>query len=202
MNPRTNLEDDRLASYYRLRGGFPVPLAAAAWWTGLAGAGYAGMKLGLWIFIAAVSSGLIFPLALLIAKLFKCEFLKDRTEVTSVLVPTFLSMLMFWPLAISAWWSFPQLFPLVLAIGMSLHWPVIGWTYGRAALFSGHAIVRAVVCFYIWNWMPAARITLLPASVAAIYLLTVLIILIDSARIPKRADDAAPADCTAAQGRM
>lgn len=194
----TNLKDERLASYHRVRGGFPVPLAGAVWWAALAYAGYAGLNLQSWIFAAAIGSGLIFPLALLFAKLFRCDFMKDRTAVTSVLAPTFISMLLFWPIAISAWWSFPPLFPLVLAIGMSLHWPVIGWTYGRAALFSGHAIVRAVVCFYIWNWMPEARMTLLPASVAAIYLVTVLVIWIDSARKPKRADDAAPADLTAA----
>lgn len=194
----TDLTDERRASYYRLRGGFPVPLAGAVWWAGLACAGYAGMKLSLWIFVAAVSSGLIFPMAVLFAKMFRCNFMKDRTAVTSVLVPTFISMLLFWPIAISAWWSFPPLFPLVLGIGMSLHWPVIGWTYDRTALFSAHAIVRAVVCFIIWNWMPEARMTLLPASVAAIYLVTVLAILIDSARVPNRADDVAPTDLTAA----
>ncbi|MGB9108934.1 MAG: hypothetical protein WCC39_09625 [Telluria sp.] len=192
-----DLKEERLASYYRLRGGFPVPLAGAVWWAALAYAGYAGLKPQSWMFAAAVSSGLIFPLALFFAKVFRCDFMKDRTAATSVLAPTFISMSLFWPIAISAWWSFPPLFPLVLAIGMSLHWPVIGWTYGRAGLFSGHAIVRAVVCFYIWNWMPKAQLTLLPASVAAIYLVTVIIILIDSARIPKRADNIAKSDLPA-----
>jgi hypothetical protein len=193
MSLLTDLQEERLASYHRLRGGFPMPLAGAVWWATLAGAGYAGLRLQLWIFAAAVSSGLIFPLALLFAKLFRCDFMKDRTAVTSVLAPTFISMLLFWPIAISAWWSFPPLFPLVLAIGMSLHWPVIGWTYGRAPLFCAHAIARAVVSFCIWNWMPDARLTLLPASVAAIYLVTVLVILIDSARAPKRASGAVAA---------
>jgi len=186
MSLITDLRAERLAAYHRLRGGFPIPLAGAVWWAALAGAGYAGLQPQTWIFAAAAGSGLLFPLAMLFARLFRCDFMKDRTAVTSVLAPTFIGMLLFWPIAISAWWSFPSLFPLVLAIGMSLHWPVIGWTYGKTAIYTAHAVVRAVVCFYIWNWMPEGRMTLLPASVAAIYLLTVLVILVDSARPPKR----------------
>lgn len=34
--------------------------------------------------------------------------------------------------------------PLSLGIGMSLHWPVIGWMFGRTLLFSLHLAVRAL----------------------------------------------------------
>jgi uncharacterized protein DUF7010 len=68
--------------------------------------------------------------------------------------PAFVSMLLFWPIAISAYWTYPQLVPLVLAIGMSIHWPLIGWTYGRTAIYTAHAVVRAVACFVLWNWWP------------------------------------------------
>jgi hypothetical protein len=91
-------------------------------------------------------------------------------------------MLLFWPIAVAAWWSHPPLVPLVLAIGMAIHWPVIGWTYGRTALFTAHAVVRAVACFAIWQWMPAHRYTLLPLAVSAVYLATVVAILVDSRR--------------------
>jgi hypothetical protein len=140
------------------------------------------MPLRVWIFAAAASSGLIFPLALLLARIFRCDFMRDRTAVSDVLLPAFVAMLLFWPMAISAWWTTPPLFPLILAIGMSLHWPVIGWSYGKTALYSAHAVVRAVVCFAIWNWLPSGRITLLPLSVALIYAATVAAILWDSGR--------------------
>jgi hypothetical protein len=70
--------------------------------------------------------------------------------------------------------------PLALAVGMSLHWPVIGWMYGRMAPFLIHAAARAVVCVAIWFVFPAQVTTLLPASVCAIYLATVVFILIDA----------------------
>ena len=179
---RAQLRAERAAAYTRLRGGYPIPLAGAAWWAALGVGGYLAPTPGHWIFGAFVTSGLIFPLALLFARLFRVDFRRDRTAVDDVIVPAFVSMLIFWPIAISAWWSHAALVPLVLAIGMSIHWPVIGWTYDRAALFSAHAVARAVTCFAIWNWLPAHRFTLLPLAVSAIYLVTVAAILVDTRR--------------------
>ena len=179
MSLKSDLLLERRQSYVRLRGGYPLPLAGAIWWLALAAAGHFGVPQRLWIFGAVVSSGLIFPLALLLAKILKCDFMKDRTAVSDVLLPAFVSMLLFWPMAISAWWSYPALVPLILAIGMSIHWPVVGWMYGKTALYSAHAVVRAITAFIIWNWDPSGRMTLLPLSVAIIYGLTVLAILWD-----------------------
>jgi hypothetical protein len=189
---RTELRAERAAAYARLRGGYPIPLAGAVWWAALGVAGYLAPTPGLWIFGAFVTSGLIFPLALLFARLFRVDFLRDRTAVGDVILPAFISMLIFWPIAVSAWWSYSPLVPLVLGIGMAIHWPVIGWTYDRTALFSAHAVARAVACFAIWNWLPAHRFTLLPFAVSAIYLITVAAILADTRRgtptsgLPKR----------------
>jgi hypothetical protein len=133
---------------------------------------------GQWILLAFVTSGGIFPLALLFAKLFRVNFMGDKTAVTDLLFPAFASMLLFWPIAISAFWTYPQLVPLVLAIGMSLHWPIIGWMYGRTAIFTTHAVVRAIVCFVLWNWWPSSRFTLLPFAVCALYLATIVAIFI------------------------
>ena len=181
---RTQLRAERAAAYARLRGGYPIPLAGAVWWAALGVAGYLAPTPGLWIFGAFVTSGLIFPLALLFARLFRVDFMRDRTAVSDVTLPAFVSMLVFWPIAISAWWSYSPLVPLVLGIGMAIHWPVIGWTYDRAALFSAHAVARAVACFAIWNWLPGHRFTLLPFAVSAIYLATVAAILADTRRGP------------------
>ena len=178
---RTELRAERAAAYARLRGGFPIPLAGAVWWAALGVAGHVAAP-SLWIFVAFVSSGLIFPLALLFARLFRIDFMRDRSAIGDVILPAFISMLIFWPIAISAWWSFAPLVPLVLGIGMAIHWPVIGWTYDRTAMFSAHAVARAVVCFAIWNWLPAHRFTLLPLAVSAIYLITVGAILADTRR--------------------
>ena len=182
MDLVTALRVERLASYYRLRGGYPVPLAGGIWWTALAFAGFAGLSPGRWNLLAFVTSGLIFPLALGLSRVLRVDFMRDRTAVTDVLVPTFLSMMLFWPIAISAFWTQPVLVPLVLAIGMSIHWPVIGWSYGRPALYSAHALVRAVLCFAIWNWLPEGRFTILPMAVALVYFATVAALFIDTRR--------------------
>jgi hypothetical protein len=171
---------EREASFFRLRGGYPIPIAGAIWWAALGTAGYLLHSRNLWIFLAFATSGVVFPLAVLLARLFRNNFMRDRTPVTDLLFPAFGSMMLFWPIAISAWWSYPELVPLILAVGMSILWPVVGWTYGRTAIYSVHAAVRAIVCFVLWNWFPSTRFTFLPLAVSAIYLATVFAILITS----------------------
>lgn len=178
---KAKLLADRLASYYRLRGGFPIPLAGALYWAILAYLGQM-MEFSDWAMAALWGSGAIFPVALILAKLFKNNFMKDKSAVLSVLPPTLISMLLFWPMLVVVTKTEPSLFPAVLAIGMSIHWPVIGWSYGRSALFSTHAIIRAVVVAYIFFTFPDKTQTLLPLAVAIIYLLTVGAILFDTRR--------------------
>jgi hypothetical protein len=84
-------------------------------------------------------------------------------------------------LAISAWWTYPPIVPLILAVGISIHWPIIGWIYGRTCIYTAHAAVRAIACFILWNWFPATRFTLLPFTVALIYIFTVFAICLSSA---------------------
>jgi hypothetical protein len=174
---RAEVRRDQIASFIRLKGGFPFPLAGAMYWVALGVAGYY-LPLKPWSLAAFVFSGAIFPLAVILSKLFGCEFMKDRTATGDVLGPAFVSMLLFYAIAVTAFWSAPALVPLVVAVGMSQHWPVIGWSYGKPALYSAHAIVRAIGAFIIWNWIPAGRLTLIPFWVAAVYLGTVAAILI------------------------
>jgi hypothetical protein len=186
MDLSAEILKERLASYVRLRGGFPVPLAGATYWAALGGLGYV-VGPSQWVFWSFITSGAILPLAILYAAIFRNNFLKDKNALGGVLLPAFVSMLLFWPMAIAAWWTDVQLVPLVLAIGMSLHWPVIGWSYGRTALFAAHAVVRAIVVFFIWWLMPEGRFTVIPFAVAAVYLVTVVAILIDSGAYSKKA---------------
>lgn len=176
---KTALLADRLASYKRLRGGFPIPLAGTVYWGVLAWVG-TWADIQTWCMSAFIGSGAIFPMALLFAAIFRNPFMKDRTATGDVLLPAFISMLLFWPMIVAAVQVGPELVPLILGIGMSLHWPVIGWSYGRTALFSAHSIVRAIACILIWLWFPEGRFTLLPLAVAGVYLVTVFAILIDS----------------------
>ncbi len=188
---KTALLHDRLSSYARLRGGFPIPLAGATYWAALA---ILSQQLPepTWRYAALFGSGAIFPLALVYARLFNNNFMKDRTATGDLLAPAFVGMLIFWPMAIAALWRAPDLFPMILAIGMGIHWPVIGWSYGRTWIYCAHAIARAIVVFLIWWKAPEQQLLFIPAAVAAIYILTVLVIVIDSGLIKKRLNGANP----------
>ena len=100
---------DREAAFFRLRGGYPIPLAGATWWAMLGTMGYFVHNPNAWIILTFYSSGLLFPLALLYARIFKIDFMHDKSAALDVLVPTFVSMLLFWPVAIAAFWSYPPL---------------------------------------------------------------------------------------------
>ncbi|MFN0025312.1 MAG: DUF7010 family protein [Parvularculaceae bacterium] len=180
------LKAERIGQYIRLRGGYPVPLAGAIYWAALGALGYSTDLAG-WANIAFPASGLIFPLALVLAAVFRKPFMKDRSAVGGVMLPAFISMLLFWVFIVAAIVEAPALVPLLLAVGMSLHWPVIGWSYGRTLLYSAHAVVRALLALYIFIAYPEHRLTWLPFSVALVYLATIAAIYVDSGRLAKKA---------------
>jgi hypothetical protein len=104
---------------------------------------------------------------------------KKVGRVDSVLQAAFISMLLFWSFVPAAASVAPEMIVLLLAVGMAGHWPVIGWSYGRTSLFSAHAVARAVLCGWLWHTFPEERLVVIPFTVAAIYLATVLAILFD-----------------------
>ena len=183
----TSLQDqllaDRQASYVRLRGGFPIPMAGTVYWLSIAAESQFFEPATL-LFYAFIGSGAIFPLALFFAAIFRNPFMKDKTATGSVLLPAFVSMLLFWPMIVAAVVEGTADIALViLAIGMSIHWPVIGWSYGRTALFCAHSIVRAFLVITLWLAFPEQRFLFVPLAVAAVYAVTVIAIYIDSGRL-------------------
>ena len=179
---RAALKHERLAQYSRLRGGYPIPIAGALYWLLLGVLGYS-LELQSWTLVAFYGSGMIFPVAVILSKIFNIPFMKDQSPVGSVLGPAFIGMLLFWVFIIAAGKTAPTMVPLILAVGLSMHWPVIGWSYGRTVIYSAHAVIRAVLAIYIWIAFPEHQLTWLPFSVAAVYIATVIIIYIDSGRM-------------------
>ena len=62
----------------------------------------------MWILLTFYCSALIFPLAILFGRLFRVNFMADRTAVSEVIFPAMGSMLLFWPMAITAFWGYPE----------------------------------------------------------------------------------------------
>ncbi|MEP3653983.1 MAG: hypothetical protein ABJO36_03720 [Litorimonas sp.] len=176
---KAQLNAHKLAQYLRVSGGLPIPMAGAVYWLILAWLG-TQTDLNGWATIAFPLSGAIFPLALFFAFLTKNDFMKDKSAISSVLFPTFASMLLFWPmLFMAAKSAAPELVVPILAIGMSLHWPVIGWAYNRTALFTAHSIARAAAVLFVWFSAPETMLVWIPVVVAASYIFTVVAIYFD-----------------------
>jgi hypothetical protein len=182
MDLQAALRQERLGLYVRLRGGYTFPLAGAIWWAGIAVLG-AFVPIKIWALWAFVASGLIFPIAVVLSRLLHVDFMNQKSAIDDAIAPAFIGMLLFWPMAFAAYWTAIEMTPLILAIGMAMHWPIIGWTYGRTAIYATHAIVRTLAAFAIWILFPDHRTTWVPASVAVVYVATVMAILADSRRV-------------------
>lgn len=139
-----------------------------------------------WTFIAQVMTGAIIPVAVALAAIFRNPFMNVKVPDQGAVFMAMGAMLLFWPGAIAAMWNYNALARLLIAIGMSGHWPVFGWSYGRPAPFIAHAVIRVLAVFAIWLLLPEDRFTLLPAAVAGIYLVTVLVLYVDSGQVARK----------------
>lgn len=151
-------------------GGISMPMAGAIYWIGLGIAGFY-LSLNEWVLLAFFTSGLIFPLGIILARPMKADVLK-KGPIANVTFPALIGMLGFWPIAMLTYSTNPNLTPLVLAIGMSLHWPVMGWIYGTNIGII-HLIVRATVVTVLWTSMPDLQLQIIPFAVAVIYLMSI-----------------------------
>jgi hypothetical protein len=156
--------------FIKVNGGIALPAAGTIYWLGLAVAGFYLSPRNRFL-ISAFTSGMIFPLGLLLSKPMKSDIM-TKSAFTGLLLPAFASMLMFWPLAIAGSSNDISFFPLALTIGMGIHWPVIGWMYD-GKVFIWHGIVRAVGCTILWYTFPEGRFTIIPFFVAMVYLITI-----------------------------
>jgi len=174
------IDVERHRNYVDAGGGVALPVAGAIYWIVLS---VAGLYLNdrLWCLLAFASSGLIFPLGLLLQRPTRSSAV-NKTAFGMLLFAALFSMLCFWGVTIPLFYSAREFVPLSLGFGMSLHWPVIGWMYGRTILFSLHTAVRTVAIIALWYIYPDDRFTVLPAAIAAIYLATAIAIAIDVAR--------------------
>ena len=169
---RNNSLDQAKSELLRASGaGISLPIAGIVYWVFLGAAGnFLSPKM--WGLAACFSSRLIFPLGLLLSKTFGSNLLIKNQPLSSLGLRAVISINLLWPLHFAIYFNNPQLLPLSLAIGMGIHWPIIGWMYGSSACFQ-HALVRVAAVSIVWFLYPAGRFTLLPLVVAVVYLVTV-----------------------------
>jgi hypothetical protein len=163
-----NLEKSRYI--VATNGGISLPTAGFIYWLLLGIAGYY-LAPRTWCLLGFFTSGLIFPLGLLLSKPMKSNLML-KAPLSGVVMPAMTAMFLSWPMIIAGYVTDFSLVPLFLAIGMTLHWPVIGWMYGSKTCIA-HAISRVVVVTAIWFALPEQRFTLLPVAVSIIYFITI-----------------------------
>jgi hypothetical protein len=171
MDFKDQLTAEKRSFFIRANGGIALPAAGCMYWLGLSVAGYF-LKPQMWFFVSAFSSGLIFPLGLLLSKPLKSDILKTASPLNGIIGPALIAMAMFWPLAIAGAASNVSFITLALAIGMGIHWPVIGWMYGRK-VYLLHGIIRTVGTTMLWYIFPDQRFVLIPVFVSLAYLITI-----------------------------
>mgnify|MGYP003630739712 FL=1 len=149
-------------------GGVSLPVAGALYWAVMGGLGFY-LAPSQWAIAAAAGSGLIFPLGILLQAPMRSPFMKSKSPLSGVTMAAIAAINLLWPIHILLIGGFPEAAPLTLAIGMSLHWPIIGWAYhSRVSLI--HAFVRVAAVTVIWYGFPDWRLTGIPFVVAGLYL--------------------------------
>lgn len=170
MDFKELLLKERKEFFLKANGGISLPAAGVIYWLVIGIAGYFLPK-ETWTYVAFFASGTIFPLGMLLSKPLKANLMAD-SPLSGVAMPAMLAMFMSWPITIAVVYIDFELVPLTLAIGMALHWPVIGWMYNSKSCFM-HAFARVVLVSAVWFVFPDVRFTLLPILVSVIYLVTI-----------------------------
>ena len=150
-------------------GGVSLPVAGAIYWAFLAVAA-TWMEPTQWAYTAAMFSGAIFPIGILLQGVFKSPFMKAKSPLSGVTTAAIVAINLLWPIHMIVIWTAPQAAPLTLAIGMSLHWPIIGWSYASKVCMA-HAIVRVAVVTAIFFLAPQYSLVGIPLMVSGLYLL-------------------------------
>jgi hypothetical protein len=123
-----------------------------------------------------VGTFFIFPLAVLISKIFKADPFTKGNTLGELVGYTHMSIItLTFPIIIVTAVYFPEALILIMAICYCLDFFVMTWVFG-SWLFSIHGAFRTFVVTIIFFAVPEWRLTVLPAIVAILYLATVILI--------------------------
>lgn len=148
-----------------------APAAGGIYWTALAAlAPYVDAYA--WCFVAFIGSGLIFPLALALQKPLRCNMMIKGNPLGGPGAYAFANMALCWAITIPAFHADPELVPLVLGIGMSLHLVGTAWSMNLKSYLI-HPLLRAALVVALWYAFPEQRFLVVPIAVAGLYFLTI-----------------------------
>jgi hypothetical protein len=180
----SRLQTERIKLAVAAKGGIAAPLAGAIYWFALFILGVYVSNYA-WCLIAFITSGLIFPLALLLQKPTKSNLMVKSNALSGVVFASLINIALGWSITIAAFYTNLGLVPLALAINLSLHFGGLGWIFGSKAIMV-HPVVRAAVVTALWYTLPESRFTAIPLAVSLIYLVTIPLVLREVAAAEKQ----------------
>jgi hypothetical protein len=144
-----------------------LPIAGVMVWATI---GVAGLRLppASADLVLLFGTGAIFPLGLGLARLLGERLIDNPSPLASLMGRCLLMVNLLWALHLTMFALDPTLLPLILGIGLGLHWVVFGWVIGHP-LGMIHAVLRTVLVAGLWWLVPAHRISVVAAGVVAAY---------------------------------
>ena len=118
-------------------------------------------------------TGMIFPLALLIAKL-RGETLTDRVNPLSRLMGMSVLMVnLLWAVHLPLLMGAPRFFPLSLGIGLGIHWIIYSWIIQHPVGLI-HTLLRTGLVVGAWSAFSTHRMVAVPVVIVFVYLFSLI----------------------------
>lgn len=127
---------------------------------------FVGKQTALWVLL--FGSGAIFPLALAIAQITGQEVFIGNNRFGRLVGQCILMVNLLWAVNIPMVAIAPQLVPLSVAIGLGLHWIVVGWI-NDSCFGLVHSILRTCLCVAAYILFPEHRIFSIAMAVVVTY---------------------------------
>lgn len=119
------------------------------------------------------STGAIFPLGLLIARLLREKLIDNLNPLARLMGLAVLMVNLLWALHLTLITQDIALFPLSLSIGLGVHWVVFSWIIGNP-LGTIHAIARTAMTTALWWLFPGQPQAAVAAGVVIAYLYSIV----------------------------
>ena len=162
-----SIEIERREFIARSKRYLAFPAAGACIWflIGLSSL-FVSKQTALWVLL--FGSGAIFPLALAMARITGQEVFVKNNRFGRLVGQCVLMVNLLWAVNIPMVAVAPQLVPLSVAIGLGLHWIVVGWI-NDASFGLVHSILRTCLCIAAYFLFPDHRLFSIAMAVVVTY---------------------------------
>lgn len=148
-----------------------LPLAGALVW-GAAGIVAVFLDGRTAAIVLAVSTGVLFPLALAVARLLGERILSNSNPFGRLMALCTLMVNLLWAVHVTVLIRDPEYLSLTLGIALGLHWIVFSWIVDHPVGII-HAISRTALVTALWWLFPDHRVSAVAAGVVIAYLYSV-----------------------------